>query len=159
MHTNKSPLYRKVNTLARGVNHHFGGDFRHERRGKQGADPESTRSGMHGRSKAMAITCPARTAQICPTTDHHFTIFPLGNDKIWSSERFAPLSSPSSPQRFNMSAKKAGPDSKPGFNYIACLDLVVLVCIAVIASRPDGLAITINAIIVAIVVVLIRSGG
>lgn len=55
-----------------------------------------------------------------------------------------------------MSVKKAGPDSKTGFNYIACLDLVVLVCIVVIASRPDGLAITVSAIIVAMLVVLYR---
>lgn len=51
MQTSKSPLYRKVNTLALGVRHDFGGDFRHERRGKQGTDPESTRSPMHGKKQ------------------------------------------------------------------------------------------------------------
>ncbi len=29
------PLYRKVNTHARNVNHHFGGDFRHDRHSKR----------------------------------------------------------------------------------------------------------------------------
>jgi len=55
-----------------------------------------------------------------------------------------------------MSVKKAGPDSKTGFNYIACLDLIVLVCIVVIAGRPDGLAITVSAIIVAMLALLYR---
>jgi hypothetical protein len=31
----KEPLYRKVNTRARGVHHKFGGDFRNERRSKK----------------------------------------------------------------------------------------------------------------------------
>lgn len=55
-----------------------------------------------------------------------------------------------------MSVKKVGPDSKTGFNYIACLDLVVFVCIVVIAGRPDGLAITVSAIIVAMLALLYR---
>lgn len=32
MRTQKKPLYRKVNTRARGVHHNSGGDFRHDRR-------------------------------------------------------------------------------------------------------------------------------
>ena len=55
-----------------------------------------------------------------------------------------------------MSVKKAGPDSKTGFNYIAWLDLIVLVCIVVIAGRPDGLAITVSAVIVAMLALLYR---
>jgi len=55
-----------------------------------------------------------------------------------------------------MSVKKAGPDSKTGFNYIACLDIIVLVCIVVIAGRPDGLAITVSAVIVAVLALLYR---
>ena len=36
MHSvNKKLLYRKVNTKARGVHHHFGGDFKHSRSSKQ----------------------------------------------------------------------------------------------------------------------------
>jgi hypothetical protein len=31
MSRSRAPLYRKVNTRARGVYHHFGGDFRHQR--------------------------------------------------------------------------------------------------------------------------------
>ena len=31
----KKPLYRKVNTKARGVFHHFGGDYRHQRNAKR----------------------------------------------------------------------------------------------------------------------------
>ena len=41
----KKPLYRKVNTRARGVRHQFGGDYRHVRTTK-GA--ESDRGSMHG---------------------------------------------------------------------------------------------------------------
>jgi hypothetical protein len=55
-----------------------------------------------------------------------------------------------------MSVKKAGPDHKPRVNYIVCVDIVVLVCIVVIAGRPDGLAITVSAIIVAILAMLYR---
>jgi len=51
IHTGKSPLYRKVNTLARGVHHGFGGDFRHVRRAKSSTDPENTRSSMHGKKR------------------------------------------------------------------------------------------------------------
>jgi hypothetical protein len=46
-----------------------------------------------------------------------------------------------------MSAKKAGP--KPPFDYLVCLDIIVVACILVIAGRPDGLAITVSAIVVA----------
>lgn len=56
----------------------------------------------------------------------------------------------------NMSAKKVGPDNKPGFNYIVCLDIVVLACIVVVAGRPDGLAITVSAIIVAVAALVYR---
>jgi hypothetical protein len=38
---------------------------------------------------------------------------------------------------------------KPGFDYLVLADLIVVVCILVVASRPDGLAITISAAIVA----------
>jgi hypothetical protein len=37
-HTHKEPLYRKVNTTARGVHHDFGSDFRHDRNTKQTKD-------------------------------------------------------------------------------------------------------------------------
>ena len=43
----KSPLYRKVNTRARGVHHVHGGDYRHTRHTKR----EDTAGGMHGRGR------------------------------------------------------------------------------------------------------------
>lgn len=48
----KEPLYRKVNTRARGVHHDHGGDYRHRRSRdsdalEEGADP-ATRGGMQG---------------------------------------------------------------------------------------------------------------
>jgi hypothetical protein len=46
-------------------------------------------------------------------------------------------------------AKNAGSDAGPPFNYLVCLDIVVVACILVVAGRPDGLAITISAVIVA----------
>ena len=48
----KEPLYRKVNTRARGVHHHAGGDFRHQRhskREKQAIADEVPRGTMHAR--------------------------------------------------------------------------------------------------------------
>lgn len=45
--------------------------------------------------------------------------------------------------------KNAGPESGPRFNYLVCLDIVVVACILVVAGRPDGLAITLSAVIVA----------
>lgn len=47
----KEPLFRKVNTTARGVHHHFGGDFRHERNTKKEVQSEATRSSMHGKQQ------------------------------------------------------------------------------------------------------------
>ena len=55
-----------------------------------------------------------------------------------------------------MSVKNVDPDTKPQFNYLVCLDIVVLACILVVAGRPDGLAITLSAIIVAIAAVFYR---
>jgi hypothetical protein len=57
---------------------------------------------------------------------------------------------------FSMSVKKADPDIKTPFNYIVCLDIVVLACILVVAGRPDGLAITVSAIIVAVAALCYR---
>jgi hypothetical protein len=54
-----------------------------------------------------------------------------------------------------MSVKKVDSDS-PRFNYLVCLDIVVLACILVVAGRPDGLAISLSAIIVATGAVVCR---
>jgi hypothetical protein len=54
------------------------------------------------------------------------------------------------------SAKKAGPETKARFDYFVCIDLLVVACILVIAGRPDGLAITISAFIVAACAVVYR---
>lgn len=47
-------LYRKVNTRARGVHHHTGGDYRHERNSKRersNAADEVSRGSMHGHTR------------------------------------------------------------------------------------------------------------
>lgn len=54
-----------------------------------------------------------------------------------------------------MSVNKVDPDS-PRFNYVVCLDIIVLACILVVAGRPDGLAITVSAIVIATGAVLYR---
>jgi len=54
-----------------------------------------------------------------------------------------------------MSVHKVDPDS-PRFNYVACLDIIVLACILVVAGRPDGLAITVSAIVIATGAVIYR---
>lgn len=50
----KDPLYRRVNTTARGVHHLFGGDYRHERNAREpgerdGLAPSPQRLSMHGK--------------------------------------------------------------------------------------------------------------
>jgi hypothetical protein len=45
----KEPLYRRVNTKARGVRHNLGGDYRHQRNTKIRARSESTHQSMHGK--------------------------------------------------------------------------------------------------------------
>jgi len=47
----KSPLYRKVNTLARGVHHRIGGSYRHERNTKKELRSDASRTSMHGKVK------------------------------------------------------------------------------------------------------------
>jgi hypothetical protein len=54
-----------------------------------------------------------------------------------------------------MSVKKVDSDS-PRFNYLVCLDIIVFACILVVAGRPDGLAITLSAIVIATGAVLYR---
>ena len=43
------PLYRKVNTRARGVSHRSGGDYRHERNTKESKASDALREPMRGR--------------------------------------------------------------------------------------------------------------
>ena len=50
MNRDKKPLYRKVNTKARGVRHDFGGDFKHLRRKKRDTI-EQARGSMHGKKE------------------------------------------------------------------------------------------------------------
>jgi hypothetical protein len=47
----KQPLYRKVNTRARGVHHNFGGEYRHDRNTKDAQQSEGTRTSMHGKAQ------------------------------------------------------------------------------------------------------------
>jgi len=51
----KAPLYRKVNTRARGVHHHTGGDWRHQRntkREQRNIADEVPRGTMHGTERS-----------------------------------------------------------------------------------------------------------
>ena len=50
MNRSKKPLFRKVNTKARGVRHHFGGDFKYSRNAKR-ASPEREKGSMHGKQE------------------------------------------------------------------------------------------------------------
>jgi hypothetical protein len=51
VHRMKEPLFRKVNTRARGVRHQFGGDYRHERNTKTEKNSDVTHGSMHGRHR------------------------------------------------------------------------------------------------------------
>lgn len=55
-----------------------------------------------------------------------------------------------------MSVKKVGSGSSSSFNYILFIDLIVAVCIVIVAGRPDGLAITVSAAIVAVIALVYR---
>jgi hypothetical protein len=55
-----------------------------------------------------------------------------------------------------MSVPEVVSNLKARFDYLVCLDLIVFVCIVVIANRPDGLAITIGALILGIGVLICR---
>ncbi len=57
---------------------------------------------------------------------------------------------------FSMSLTKLVSEKKARFNYIYCLDLIAFVCIFVVASRPDGLAITASALILGVGVLIYR---
>lgn len=48
MNKDKNPLYRKVNTRARGVRHDFGGEFKHSRHSKRDTT-EQVKGSMHGK--------------------------------------------------------------------------------------------------------------
>jgi len=56
-----------------------------------------------------------------------------------------------------MSVTEIASNIKARFNYIVCLDLIVFVCIFVIANRPDGLAITLSALILGVGVLICRA--
>lgn len=52
MNKQKQPLFRKVNTTARGVRHDFGSEFRYDRNGKQeSVEMQATRGAMHAKVK------------------------------------------------------------------------------------------------------------
>jgi hypothetical protein len=55
-----------------------------------------------------------------------------------------------------MSITEVASNIKARFNYLLCLDLIVFVCIFVIANRPDGLAITVSALILGVGILICR---
>jgi len=56
-----------------------------------------------------------------------------------------------------MSVSQGDSAAKSRFNYLLCLDLVVLVSILVIAGRPEALAITVSAIIICVAALVYRA--
>lgn len=50
MNKDKKPLFRKVNTRARGVRHNFGGDFKYSKNKKR-ETIEQVKGSMHGKSE------------------------------------------------------------------------------------------------------------
>lgn len=55
-----------------------------------------------------------------------------------------------------MSVSRGDSATKSRFNFILCIDLVVLVSILVIAGRPEALAITVSAIIICVAALIYR---
>ncbi|MFJ1467290.1 hypothetical protein [Massilia orientalis] len=70
--------------------------------------------------------------------------------------RRASIASPQVSPEVRMSVKINDSDSPARFNYLVCLDLIVVACILVVAGRTDGLAITVSAIIIAGAAVIYR---
>lgn len=56
----------------------------------------------------------------------------------------------------NMSVPKVDSALKPRFNFILLIDLIVFACILVVAGRPDGVAITVSAVIVSVLALTYR---
>jgi hypothetical protein len=59
-------------------------------------------------------------------------------------------------QEPSMSVTEVVSTIKSRFDYLVCLDLIVFVCIFVIAGRPDGVAITLSAVVVGVGVLIYR---
>jgi hypothetical protein len=59
-------------------------------------------------------------------------------------------------QEPSMSVTEVVSTIKSRFDYLVCLDLIVFVCIFIIAGRPDGLAITVSALVVGVGVLIYR---
>jgi len=55
-----------------------------------------------------------------------------------------------------MSRKAPGSDPNSLPRYIACLDIAVVVCVLIVAGRPDGMAITATAVIVSVFALIYR---
>ena len=55
-----------------------------------------------------------------------------------------------------MSRKAPGSDPNSLPRYIACLDIAVVVCVLVVAGRPDGMAITVTAVILSVFALIYR---
>jgi hypothetical protein len=72
----KSPLYRKVNTRARGVHHEFGGDFRHDRAKERMSD--ETHGSMHGRKERGRDYTPL----------FHFLLSKVGEERALRRARY-----------------------------------------------------------------------
>jgi hypothetical protein len=60
-------------------------------------------------------------------------------------------------RELSMSANEVTSTIWSRFNYLLCLDLIVFACIIVIAGRPDGLAITVSALILGVGALIYRS--
>lgn len=55
-----------------------------------------------------------------------------------------------------MSRKISGSDPNALPRYIVCLDVAVVLCVLVVAGRPDGMAITATAVIISVFALIYR---
>lgn len=77
----KKPLYRKVNTRARGVYHNFGGDFRHVRNKKK-ETREQVLGAMHGTRQRGLDYTPLFKFLLSKVGSHWDAVFSEANSRI-----------------------------------------------------------------------------
>jgi hypothetical protein len=85
MNRPKKPLYRKVNTRARGVRHNFGGDFKYSRNTKRDT-LEQVKGSMHGKKERGLDYTPLFKFLLSKVGEDWSEVFSEGNSRLDKTE-------------------------------------------------------------------------
>lgn len=85
MNREKKPLYRKVNTRARGVRHNFGGDFKYSRNTKRDS-LEQVKGTMHGKQERGLDYTPLFKFLLSKVGEDWNEVFSEANSRLNKSE-------------------------------------------------------------------------